>query len=1196
MIRAAQYTASTLISRSLSPCRGLLIVVTAACQLACLRHSHPLTSIRPPSPAIDADSEEDDAVRRNALWFKRRHADGAMREKALQDKLRLQPLTVSTSGQWNPIGPQPIQSYGQIVSGRVWGIAVDPRNSKVVYVGTDAGGVWSTANGGVTWTSLTDGQANMNVRDLTLAPSAPDTIFAATYGGGILKSINDGATWTTLHPSSDYIFSIAVHPTNPAILLAADFTNINRSTDGGQTWTKILTGAGFPCGGYTCEAQAMFDPTNGDVAYAVLEDGLHRSTDGGATWSLTAGSGLPSGPFSWINGAIAPSATNVLYMALKGSNNLLLGFYRSVNSGASWVPIAAPSNDNVNYWGWSLRVHPTNSNVIYAGSLLLSVSLDGGTTWVDDSTNVHVDHHVQTFSADATVLYVGNDGGIFSTTTPAAANSTWTSLNSTLNTAMFYPGISISPTAPSVAFGGTQDNGILHYQGSLPWSKVACGDGGFTAIDSSQPQNVYAACQDIEVNASVDGGNTFHAAESGINQSDAVDFIPPLLIDPSNSSRLYFGTYRLYRSANQAASWTAISPDLTNASGGGLGTIAVAPSDPNTIYTGAWDGVIFVSRNALATSGATWAARNLPFGQDVTQLTIDPRNPLIVWATVTGPSYGGEGLVYRTSDGGSTWTSLSAGLPNLTVNDLLLDPDIANTVYVATDIGVYRSVDAGQSWLPLGTGLPNVITHALRLDRPSRTLRVGSYGRGMWDLSVPASGQVAITIASSTPGAYFSLDDGTTHVAPVSFFWTVGSQHTVTWLSGPPGVTGTRYLFSGWSDGISSNPRAIAVSSSSATYTGNLTVQYLLTVTLSPSAAGVVTSTPISADGYYNSGTSVQIGAEAAIGYGFWYLSGSLSGNVPQSIAMNGPESVTVNFYCQYSYSYLPSQFGSASTTGLFEIQTGSGCPWNLAPGASWLTIGSATSGAGPATVTYSVASNTGASRSTTLTITGAQSYNFAPSVAQDAASTGRPTVVSVLPGSGSGLTQAFTFQVQDPNGFSKLASVSFNFETKPYSSPACDLYLTLSSTQIAFLLNDAGNGYLAGIQFPSASTVQNSQCTLDASKTVLSGSGNVLTATVALRFKSSFSGPMNVTGSACDASNVCSVVEMVGTWTAVAGSSRCDVDQSGATTIADVGTILGQVLGTATAASDLNGDKAVNVLDVQIVINAAIGLGCAAH
>jgi photosystem II stability/assembly factor-like uncharacterized protein len=663
-----------------------------------------------------------------------------------------------------------------------------------------------------------------------------------------------------------------------------------------------------------------------------MSDGLYRSTDGGLTWGLVAGVGLPSGPFSYVTVAIAPSASNVLYLALKGSDQRLIGFYRSADSGATWTKVGVPPNDDVTYWGWSLRVHPTNPNLIYAGSLRLSTSADGGSTWVSNDSNLHVDHHVQTYSADGNTLYIGNDGGIWSTTAPTAANTSWTDLNNTLNTAMFYPGISISPISLNTTFGGTQDNGTLQYQGGLAWTWAGvCGDGGFTAIDFSNPQVVYATCGAGVTNGDripilKYNGSSWSEVVSGINTQDRSDFIPPLAMDPSNSSRLYFGTYRVYQTVDGANSWIAISPDLT-IDNGVISTVAVAPSDPNTVYAGAWDGAVSVTRSALSGTGATWTPRNLPFAQDSNQIAVDPQNPLTAWVAANGPVSDPAGLVYRTTDGGSTWTNLSTGLPNVTVDDLLLDPDIANTIYAATDVGVYRSVDAGQSWLPLGVGLPNVIVHSLRLDRPSRTLRAATYGRGMWDLSVPASGQVAVTIASSPPGAYFSLEDGTTHQAPVSFIWYTGAQPTVTWLRTPPGGTGTRYIFQNWSDPSTANPRTFTVPASAATYTGNVSTQYLLTTGASPASGGSVTADPASPDGFYNSGQTVTITPVPAPGYGFSDFGGDLSGRTsPQTITMSAPHTVTANFYCDFSVPvWLPNEIGPGPISGMLIWTAGAG-------------------------------------------------------------------------------------------------------------------------------------------------------------------------------------------------------------------------------------------------------------------------------
>src|SRR5207237_6321382 len=125
----------------------------------------------------------------------------------------------------------------------------------------------------------------------------------------------------------------------------------------------------------------------------------------------------------------------------------------------------------------------------------IHLSLDGGATWTDVGGNVHFDHHAQAFTPDGNKLYIGNDGGVWSTTSPTNPANNWTNLNATIATTMFYPGLSIDPGNLNTTFAGTQDNHALHYNGTLAWTETfVCGDAGRTAIDFLQPQNVYVAC------------------------------------------------------------------------------------------------------------------------------------------------------------------------------------------------------------------------------------------------------------------------------------------------------------------------------------------------------------------------------------------------------------------------------------------------------------------------------------------------------------------------------------------------------------------------------------------------------------------------------------------------------------------------------------------------------------------------------
>ena len=218
------------------------------------------------------------------------------------------------------------------------------------------------------------------------------------------------------------------------------------------------------------------------------------------------------------------------------------------------------------------------------------------------------------FSKMATRFTLGNDGGAYVTTQITATDPPFTALNSTLGITQFYPGLSIHPTNASVAIGGTQDNGTVIYSGALTWNDVECGDGGYTAIDFTTPATMYAACEQFNIFKSTSNGmfGSWNAALNGINTGDRVDFIPPLVMDPSNSQKLYFGTDRVYQTTNGAASWLAISPDLTGGDPffGVISTIAVAPSNSNTVYAGTW---------ITASKSRPTLARPSPLGRTLAQ-------------------------------------------------------------------------------------------------------------------------------------------------------------------------------------------------------------------------------------------------------------------------------------------------------------------------------------------------------------------------------------------------------------------------------------------------------------------------------------------------------------------------------------------------------------------------------------------------
>jgi photosystem II stability/assembly factor-like uncharacterized protein len=672
-----------------------------------------------------------------------------------------------TSGQsWKSIGPTSVNFFGIRSAGATSGLAVDPRNSNVVYASFAGGGLWKTADAGNSWVPLTDQQPIMQTSSFSMDPNNPDVLYVGASGGpdgGILKSADGGQTWSVITGpfvgpfSADRFFgggasirSIAIQPNNSDVLLVGTEFSLNgvfRSVDGGKTWKQVLTNAQ----GRT----VLFDPTNGSTAYASLcngsNAGIFKSFDGGATW-IQLSNGLPASEISSAGDcglAISSSNPNILAVAFNHSTRPTI--FRTLDGGQHWASLT-PAPDNMHAAG--LFFSPSNPNVIFAGSAQLFRSVDGGASWQDVTTGtngvtIHPDQNAFAFVGTTNQMFVGNDGGVFLTSDASAPNIEWTNLNNGLATLRIYPGFSIHPTNPNITFAGTQDEGTMRYSGLPDWQTVTCGDSSYTAVDQNNPANVYVDCFLADVQRSTDGGNTFVSAANGINASDPMVFFPPLVLDPMNGAALYFGTNRVYVSTDHAATWKVISPTL-----GLLNSISVSPKDPNTVFA-ADSTKVWTSINALA--GAGWSASNtgLP-GRTITRVIADPHDAHTVYVTLSGFSGFGDnaGHVFRSTNTGQSWVDISGNLPNIGANDLAIDPDVPGTLFLANDIGVFTTSNGGTTWQTLSAGLPINVVFGIRLHQPTRTLRATTFGRGAWDLAVPIPTQdFSISASALSPAA-----------------------------------------------------------------------------------------------------------------------------------------------------------------------------------------------------------------------------------------------------------------------------------------------------------------------------------------------------------------------------------------------------------------------------------------------------------
>jgi photosystem II stability/assembly factor-like uncharacterized protein len=682
---------------------------------------------------------------------------------ALRSSLRMAPPPIAGS-QWTSIGPAAIPISGGSI-GRLTAIAVHPTDPATIYIGGAQGGVWKTTDGGAGWVPLTDGECSLAMGWLAIDPVNPNIVYAGTgeqhfsgdsyYGCGLLRSTDGGATWTQ-HGASVFrtstggarISRVVLDPATAGtvsttrLYVASDF-GLHVSPDGGDSFTQTLAGI---------VTDLVMDPTNPAVLYAAVRGtGVYKSANSGAAWTLQS-TGFAT-TMQRINLAIAPSAPGTVYASVQSGGSDLAGIWRTIDGAATWEKRTATnaSCGNQCWYDMTIAVDPADSTVVYFGGVYLFKSTNGAESFTSISGNIHVDQHVLAFApSDRGQLFVGNDGGIYRSVN---GGSSWTSLNTNLVLTQFYEGIALHPWDPQVVLGGTQDNGTLLSSGVPSWSHVLGGDGGFTAIDHRNPLTRYAETQWAASSGysgprRSDGGG-YNLKTSGIDLADRALFIPPLVMDPTDPAVLYFGTYRVYRTADRGESWTPISLDLTTGSGR-ISAIAPAAADPAVIYVGTSDGLVQVTENG----GAAWAPRSLPTSgaRYVQDIAVDPRDPLTAYVVVSGfltPH------VFRTTDGGRTFTNVSGSLPDTPVNAVVVDPTSRGTVVIGTDLGTYLSADSGSTWTPLTDGMPNVAVFALEYNANTGTLIAATHGRGMFQLQLdrPLTLAVVDGIASDTVSA-----------------------------------------------------------------------------------------------------------------------------------------------------------------------------------------------------------------------------------------------------------------------------------------------------------------------------------------------------------------------------------------------------------------------------------------------------------
>lgn len=639
----------------------------------------------------------------------------------------------NVNSNWTNLGPSTTNS-GYLGIGRINCVAFHPTNNNIIWVGAPGGGVWKTTDGGNSWTTNFDQQSVLGITSIVIHPTNPDIIYIATgdgnlnntYSTGVLKSINGGLTWQTTGLNwtvnqTRIIRKLIMDPDNPETLLAATSVGLFRTTNGGTNWTNVVN-LSF------VDVIANPNPST-NIFYAATASVLYKSTDNGATFSsvqtITNANRIVLG--------VSPHNPNYVYaLCSRGSNNGLLGVYRSTDVGSTYTLRASSPNllgwyangNDIGGQGWydlCIAVDPTNVDIVYTGGVNVWKSTDGGANWAlrthwsgaSGVQTVHADHHCMAWQNNTT-LWLGNDGGIYKTTNGGV---NWTDHSNGLVISQMYR-LDISQNNTR-AISGLQDNGTKIRQTSGTWLDRIGGDGMDCVVRPDNGSNMIGSLYNGNFYKSADGGLSFSGITTADNNTGA--WVTPIIVDPGKPQNLYIAYKRVHKSTDFGNTWTIISNQLNS---NNMDFIAVAPSDDNYIYTG--------RNNALyrtTNGGTTWSAVAVP-ANDIREIAIHPTNPNIIW-TVRSNYTAGE-KVYRSVNGGSTWTNISANLPNLPANCIVYHTGTNDGIYVGMDVGVYYRDNSMSNWLLFSQGLPNVVISDLKIKYNTKELYAGTYGRGVW--------------------------------------------------------------------------------------------------------------------------------------------------------------------------------------------------------------------------------------------------------------------------------------------------------------------------------------------------------------------------------------------------------------------------------------------------------------------------------
>lgn len=676
------------------------------------------------------------------------------------------------------------------MSGRITTLDVVNSQPTIMYVGAASGGVWKSTSAGSSFRPIFD-DYTMSIGKIAIDQAHPDTVWVGTgecwtrnsvsVGTGIYQTTNGGSTWKQMGlDSTERIADIIIHPEDPNTLYVAalghlwddhEDRGVYRTTDGGQTWEKILY-----LNPHTGCADLAMDPSDPQILYASMWDmrrtpwffdsgyegtsGLYKSVDGGANWEPIH-NGFPDEKLGRFAIAVAPSNPDVLYASVECESADKKGIYRSTDKGANWEFVNGDFNAKVRpFYFANIVVDPHNDSALFKCAFNLIYSKNRGKSFRTIGSGVHSDvHDVWIDPSNTKHVIIGTDGGIYESLDGAYTFKMFMNLP----VSQFYH-VSIDMETPYRVYGGLQDNGSWYAPnrksggvGNSDWMMTYGGDGFYTFRHPNDPDIVYCEAQGgaaVRYNEKTGQAKDIQPFPVDPDETYRYNWNTPIYLSPTNPERLYIGAQYLFVSEDRGDSWTQLSDDLTTNNpaklnqkkSGGLSVdnstaenhctiyaIAESPRDEKVLWVGTDDGNLHLSKDGgKSFANIVGNLPGLPANTWITFIEPSPHDRNTCFVTCDGHRTGDmKTYLYKTTDLGQTWTQIAGPKVEgyaLSVRQDLVKPEL---LFLGTEFGLYISIDNGKKWARFKNNMPKVGVRDMVIHPRDHALVMGTHGRGI---------------------------------------------------------------------------------------------------------------------------------------------------------------------------------------------------------------------------------------------------------------------------------------------------------------------------------------------------------------------------------------------------------------------------------------------------------------------------------